>query len=115
MDRVKSLFKFAKCIIGIKDGVELRIKPLKTTIARASITRGIITIDPAIKDINENLLLYLFIHELAHIKTKNQYHTSSFWQEIEKLYTEDKIKEIEKTLIESYWCLKNVEEIEIEF
>ncbi len=107
MDRVKSLFKFAKCIIGIKDGVELRIKPLKTTIARASITRGVITIDPAVKNISENLLLYLFIHELAHIKTKNQYHTPSFWKEIEKLYPVDKIEELENMLIENYWGLKN--------
>ena len=96
---LEEMLKRAKESLQCEDNIKIKIKPLKTSIARVSFKYRTITVDPVILTLNEEEIYYVIIHELAHLKAKTKHHTPTFWKEVEKVFPIDKAKSIEDEII----------------
>jgi len=97
---LEEIVERAKTLIDYKEQVKIKVKPLKTSIARVSFKYNTITIDPAVLELNEEEILYIIVHELAHLKSRTEYHSLSFWQEVEKVFPKTKASELEARIFE---------------
>ncbi len=85
-------------LLQLEESVTVRIKPLKSTLARLSLTKRVLTLDPLVLNLSEDLIFYILTHELAHLKANTLYHTPSFWREVGKVYDLEDIKTIEERI-----------------
>jgi len=92
---LEELLERAKELLECRRPVKVKVKPLKTSVARVSFKYGTITIDPSVLELEEEEILYVLVHELAHLKAETTYHSSAFWKEMERVFPEEKAKELE--------------------
>ena len=92
--------EYIKERIGYKSDIEVRIRHLKASIAKTSFKDGVITLDPVIRELEKDKVLYVLVHEIAHLKSGTLCHTQSFWKEIEKVFPKEMIENLEKRIIE---------------
>lgn len=85
-------------LLQLEESVTVRIKSLKSTLARLSLTKRVLTLDPIVLNLSEDLVFYILTHELAHLKANTPYHTSAFWREIERVYNLEDVKAIEERI-----------------
>lgn len=86
--------------MGCKSDIKVRIRPLKASIAKISFKDSVITLDPVVRELGKDEVLYILAHEIAHLKSGTLYHTQSFWKEIEKIFPKEMIEDVEKRIIE---------------
>jgi len=92
---LEELLEQAKELLECRRPVKVKVRPLKTSVARISFRYGTITIDPSVLELEEEEILYVLVHELAHLKAETTYHSSAFWKEMERVFPEEKAKELE--------------------
>nr|WP_245610340.1 YgjP-like metallopeptidase domain-containing protein [Thermococcus celericrescens] len=93
------LLQQAKDLLGCQRQVRVKVRPLKTSIARVSFKYGTITVDPSVLELDEEEILYVLVHELAHLKAETTYHSSAFWEEVGKVFPENKARELEDSIM----------------
>ena len=92
---LEELLNRAKELLECQREVKIKVRPLKTSIARISFKYGTITLDPSVLKLEEEEILYVLVHELAHLKAKTTYHSSAFWKEMKQAFPEERGEEIE--------------------
>ena len=96
---IVEILKKAKELMEYNEDVRIRIKPLRTSLASVSLTKGVITLDPKVLKLNEEVVLYILVHEIAHLKAKTVFHSPIFREEIKKIFTNEKSEELEKAAL----------------
>ncbi|NJE04108.1 M48 family metallopeptidase [Thermococcus sp. MV11] len=96
---LEELLEQAKRLIDCHREVKVKVRPLKTSIARVSFRYGTITLDPSVLKLEEEEILYVLVHELAHLKAETTYHSSAFWMEVEKAFPRERAKELEDNVM----------------
>ncbi len=98
MKSLEMMLQEVRDLLQLEESVTVRIKPLKSTLARLSFTKRVLTLDPLVLNLSEDLIFYILTHELAHLKANTPYHTPSFWREVERIYDLEDIKTIEERI-----------------
>ena len=92
---LEDLLERARELLDCQRNVKIKVRPLKTSVARVSFKYGTITLDPSVLELDEEEIFYVLVHELAHLKAETTYHSSSFWKEVERAFPEERAKEFE--------------------
>ncbi|RLG15675.1 hypothetical protein DRN63_05090 [Nanoarchaeota archaeon] len=103
MDRsmVLRIFEIAKNRVGIGDSVRLKLVPMKRKIASVSLKTNTIRLNKIlISLLGSDVIEYLIIHELIHIKLGTLSHGLDFLREIKKFYSERDIERLENKIVE---------------
>ncbi|ASI99430.1 M48 metallopeptidase family protein [Thermococcus celer] len=93
------LLERAKNLLDCQRPVKVKVRPLKTSIARVSFRYGTITLDPSVLELGDEEVLYVLVHELAHLKAGTTYHSSAFWMEVKRAFPEKKARELEDNIM----------------
>ena len=99
--RLRKLLQEAMNKVGIYDGnIRIVLYPIKRKIASVSLkTKSIRLNKYIIQNLDDDIIIFILVHELIHIKLGSTTHDTRFWQEITRLYPDEKITEIEARLI----------------
>jgi len=73
-----------KEMLNINDDVHIRLKRYKTKAASVNIRKNIITLNKEVLDLGEDVIRYLILHELTHLKLRSPYHDATFKELLEK-------------------------------
>ncbi len=98
---IKDILNKAKELLEYDKDVKIRVRMLKTTLATVSLSRRVITVDPRVLYLDKSIILFILVHELAHLKIGTVYHTKEFWNEIEKIFGKSQIQLLEKEAIKA--------------
>jgi len=72
-----------KKLIGVEREVRLRLKVYKTRAATADLSRGVLILNKSLLDLGEDVVKYLILHELVHLKLGSPHHDARFWKLLE--------------------------------
>jgi len=75
---VKTILEEIKAVVGIYGEVKIEIKPYKTRGASIDLRRRILTINSHLLDLGEDVVKYLVLHELVHLKLQTRHHNAEF-------------------------------------
>jgi len=75
---VKAILEEVKAVVGIDGEVEIEIKPYKTRGASIDLRRRALTINSHLLDLGEDVVKYLVLHELVHLKLQTRHHGAKF-------------------------------------
>ena len=78
VDLVKEILEDYKMKLGINDDVRVEIKKYKTKTAFINLKTKTIFINETLLDLGKEVLKYLILHELIHLKLGSKYHDSEF-------------------------------------
>jgi len=81
---LKKILKECMEAVGINENVRIRLKKYKTKAASVNIRKRIITLNEDVLDLGEDVLRYLILHELIHLKLKSPHHNEEFKELLEK-------------------------------
>lgn len=70
--------------VGVDENVRIRLKKYKTKAASVNMRKKIITLNEDVLDLGEDVIRYLILHELIHLKLKSPYHDKEFKEFLEK-------------------------------
>ena len=76
---IKKVLSEYSLILGIRDNVKVRVRRYKTRAASSNITTATIYINNDLLDLGEDVIRYLILHELVHIKLRSRYHDERFY------------------------------------
>lgn len=96
---LEEMVERAKILLNYQGDIKVKIKPLKTSLARVSFKCEMITLHPVVLNLNEEEIFYVILHEIAHLKARTQYHSLSFWREITRVFPEEKARELEDKIM----------------
>jgi predicted metal-dependent hydrolase len=88
-----------KLILGVKEDVKIKIRRYKTKTAFVDLRSKIIYINRDLLDLGEDVIEYLLLHELLHIKLKEKHHTAQFYAVLHFFIPEEKVNEIKEKII----------------
>ena len=88
-----------KLILGVKEDVKIKIRRYKTKTAFVDLRSKIIYINRDLLDLGEDVVEYLLLHELLHIKLKEKHHTAQFYAVLHFFIPEEKVNEIKEKII----------------
>jgi predicted metal-dependent hydrolase len=86
-------------LLGVRD-VKVRVRRLKTKAASSNIKTRTIYINKDLLDLGEEVIEYLILHELLHIKLQSVYHDSRFYEMLYFLMTPEKVEAIRRMIME---------------
>jgi len=73
-----------KEMLNINDDVRIRLRRYKTKAASVNIRKNIITLNKEVLDLGEDVIRYLILHELIHLKLRSPYHDAAFKELLKK-------------------------------
>ena len=88
-----------KLILGIKEEVKVKIRRYSTRTAFVDLRSKIIYINRDLLDLGEDVIEYLLLHELLHIKLREKHHTTQFYAILHFFIPEEKANEIKEKII----------------
>jgi predicted metal-dependent hydrolase len=88
-----------KLILGVKEDVKIKIRRYKTKTAFVDLRSKIIYINRDLLDLGEDVIEYLLLHELLHIKLRERHHTAQFYAVLHFFIPEEKVNEIKEKII----------------
>jgi len=88
-----------KLILGVKEDVKIKIRRYKTKTAFVDLRSKIIYMNRDLLDLGEDVIEYLLLHELLHIKLREKHHTSQFYAILHFFIPEEKANEIKEKII----------------
>jgi predicted metal-dependent hydrolase len=86
-------------LLGVRD-VKVRVRRLKTKAASSNIKTRTIYINKDLLDLGEDVIEYLVLHELIHIKLQSVYHDERFYSMLYFLMTPEKVDAIRRRIME---------------
>jgi predicted metal-dependent hydrolase len=89
-----------KLILGVKEEVKVKIRRYNTKTAFVDLRSKIIYINRDLLDLGEDVIEYLLLHELLHIKLGAKHHTAQFYTILHFFIPEEKVNEIKEKMIE---------------
>jgi len=88
-----------KLILGVKEDVKIKIRRYKTKTAFVDLRSKIIYMNRDLLDLGEDVIEYLLLHELLHIKLREKHHTAQFYAILHFFIPEEKVNEIKEKII----------------
>jgi len=75
---VATILEEVKNLLGINDEVKLEFKPYKTRAACIDLKRHILVINSHLLNLGKDVIKYVVLHELVHLKLGTPYHDARF-------------------------------------
>jgi hypothetical protein len=91
---VEEILKKYKEELGINDEVRVKIKKYKTKSAFINLKTKTIFINKNLLELGEEVIKYLIVHELIHLKLNSRYHSAEFNRILYTYITPEKASEI---------------------
>jgi len=91
---VEEILKKYKEELGINDEVRVKIKKYKTRSAFINLKTKTIFINEVLLYLGEEVVKYLIVHELIHLKLNSRYHSAEFNRILYTYITPEKASEI---------------------
>jgi len=89
-----------RLMLGIRDDVKVRVRRLKTKAASSNIKARTIYINKDLLDLGEEVIMYLVLHELIHIKLQSIYHDERFYSMLYFFIPPEKVEAIRRVIME---------------
>jgi predicted metal-dependent hydrolase len=86
-------------LLGVRD-VKVRVRRLKTKAASSNIKTRTIYINKDLLDLGEDVIGYLVLHELIHIKLQSIYHDEGFYSMLYFLMPPEVVEDIRRAIME---------------
>jgi predicted metal-dependent hydrolase len=94
VDPVKQILEEYKKKLGINEDVKVKIRRYKTKSAFINLKTKTIYINESLLDLGEEVIRYLILHELIHLKLNSKYHIAEFNKTLYAFITPEKASEI---------------------
>jgi predicted metal-dependent hydrolase len=78
-DVIERVLSEYRLMLGIRDDVKVRVRRFRTKAASSNIKTRTIYINKDLLDLGEDIIKYLLLHELLHIKLQSKYHDERFY------------------------------------
>jgi len=78
VDKVNEILEEYKRSLGINEDVKIKLRRYKTKSAFVNLKTRTIFINELLLDLGDEVLRYLVLHELIHLKLNSKYHDSVF-------------------------------------
>jgi predicted metal-dependent hydrolase len=78
-DVIERVLSEYRLMLGIRDDVKFRVRRYKTKAASSNIKARTICINEDLLDLGEDIIKYLVLHELLHIKLQSRHHDERFY------------------------------------
>jgi Predicted metal-dependent hydrolase len=88
---IKEILSKYKFQIGINEEIKIKVRNYKTRAAFCNLKTKTIYINKNLLDLNEDILEYLILHELLHIKLNSKYHNDDFYKILYEFIPSEKI------------------------
>jgi predicted metal-dependent hydrolase len=108
LEELEKLLAECKKLVGYDGPVRIALKPYKLKAATANIKSRTITVNTHLLDLGEDVIRYLLVHELVHLKLNSRYHDSVFHEELLKVVPEDEVRRARHMIIERLLEINNV-------
>jgi predicted metal-dependent hydrolase len=89
-----------KLMLGIRDDVKVEVRRYRTKAALSNIKTRTIYINKDLLDLGEDVIEYLVLHELLHIKLQSRYHDERFYSMLYFLIPPEKVEAIRRVIME---------------
>jgi predicted metal-dependent hydrolase len=96
---VEEILKKYKEELGINDEVRVKIKKYKTRSAFINLKTKTIFINENLLELGEEVLRYLILHELIHLKLNSKYHDSEFNRTLYSYIPPEKVSELRGLIV----------------
>ena len=77
---IKEILRNYKLQLEVNEDVKVRVRNYKTRAALSNLKTKTIYINRNLLDLGEDVLGYLILHELLHIKLNSKYHNDAFYK-----------------------------------
>ena len=78
-DIIERVLSEYRLMLGIGDDVKVKVRRYRTKAASSNIKTRTIYINEDLLDLSEDIIKYLVLHELLHIKLQSKYHDERFY------------------------------------
>jgi predicted metal-dependent hydrolase len=91
---IKEILRNYKLQLEVNEDVKVRVRNYKTRAALSNLKTKTIYINRNLLDLGEDVLGYLILHELLHIKLNSKYHSDAFYKMLYEYIPLEKIMHI---------------------
>jgi len=88
-----------RLMLGIRDDVKVRVRRYRTKAALSNIKTRTIYINKDLLDLGEDVIKYLLLHELLHIKLQSKYHDERFYAMLHFLIPPEEVDTIREVIM----------------
>ncbi len=88
-----------KLILGVRDDVKVVVRRYRTKAALSNIRTRTIYINKDLLDLGDDVIEYLVLHELLHIKLQSPYHDGVFYSMLYFLIPPEKVEAIREVIM----------------
>ncbi|MCC6004246.1 MAG: DUF45 domain-containing protein [Thermofilum sp.] len=89
--------------LGIGKEVKVKLKNYKVRSAFCNFKTRTIYLNSILIDLGEEVIRYLLLHELIHIKQGNRYHNNEFYRLLYKFIPPEKVDAVREQIIEALY------------
>jgi predicted metal-dependent hydrolase len=89
--------------LGIGEEVKVKLKNYKVRSAFCNFRTRTIYLNSILIDLGEEVIRYLLLHELIHIKQGNRYHNNEFYRLLYKFIPPEKVDTVRERIIEALY------------
>jgi predicted metal-dependent hydrolase len=107
-DLVEKILKKYKEALGINDEVRVKIKKYKTKSAFINLKTKTIFINENLLELGEEVLKYLILHELIHLKLNSKYHGGKFNKILYSYIPPEKVSELRGLIVGKLLLLSRI-------
>ena len=98
-DVIERVLSEYRLMLGIRDDVKVRVRRYRTKAALSNIKTRTIYINKDLLDLGEDVIKYLLLHELLHIKLQSKYHDERFYAMLHFLIPPEEIDTIREVIM----------------
>lgn len=88
--------------LGINDAIKVKIRRYKTKTAFVDLKTRTIYINRDVLDLGEDIITYLILHELIHIKLNNKYHDHEFFKILYEYISPEELTKVRSLVNEKF-------------
>jgi predicted metal-dependent hydrolase len=99
IEKLVELLEDCKRLVGYDGVVKVKLKPYKIKAATVNLKRKTIYINPYMLDLGDEVVRYLLVHELLHLKLNTLNHNSEFYKALTAIIPEDAIEGYRRLII----------------
>ncbi len=108
MEKLAEMLEECKKFVGYEGVVKVKLKHYKIKAAAVNLKRKTIYINPHMLELGEEVVRYLLVHELLHLKLNTLNHNSEFYRILTAIIPEDEVKVYRKMIIEKLLELNGI-------
>jgi predicted metal-dependent hydrolase len=99
---IEKILEEYKQKLGINDAIKVKIKRYKTKTAFTNLKTRTIYVNRDMLDLGEDVIKYLILHELIHIKLNNKYHDHEFFKILYEYISPEELTKVRSLVNERF-------------